>query len=477
MEGFATCKSEIKFGTDGWRGIISDSLTFENVRVVAQAIADYLQGINQGDKVFVIGYDTRFLSRQYAEECARVVAANKIKVFLTDKVAPTPVVSYGVKHLQASGAIMVTASHNPAEYNGIKFKAPYGGSALPEIITEIEKNLYCKPVKIMNFFEALNLGIVQYFNADEPYLNQVRRFINFDLIKNANLKVVIDPMYGAGAGYVRTLLENTSVSVTEIRGEKNPGFGDISPEPIAKNLDLLKKIVLEEQADIGLATDGDGDRLGAIDNHGSFVNSHQIYALFLRYLVEQRKWSGGAVKTFSTSKMIDCLVKKYDIPVYETPIGFKYICALFLKKDILVGGEESGGIGFKNHIPERDGILSSLLLLELMAAHRKNLREILDDLMNEIGPFYYERVDLHISNERKKLVLDLLRNNTPDKIAGIDVIKVETMDGVKCHLATGGWILFRSSGTEPVVRIYVEGSSPAEVQSVLKSGISFVEGK
>jgi len=471
MGGVHTNSSKIGFGTDGWRGIISDTFTFNNVQVVAQAIADYVNDdTNQAEKGLVIGYDTRFLSRQYAEECAKVIAGNGIKVFLADKVSPTPAVSYMVNYLSAGGGIMVTASHNPPEYNGIKFKAPYGGSASPEIMEKIEGFLFAQPIKKVSLSHGKDTGLIEYCDIDSPYLAQIRSIINFDIIKNSGFKVLVDPMFGAGSGYIKSLLEGCGLEVVEIRGENNPGFGGICPEPIEKNLGALAKSILEYQADIGLATDGDADRVGAMDDQGLFVNSHQIYALFLKHLIERRKWTGGVVKTFSTTRMIELLGKKYDLPIYETPIGFKYICDLFIKKDILIGGEESGGIAIKNHIPERDGILSSLLLLEIMAFHGKNLRGILQELKEEIGEYCYDRVDIHCCHEKKEEIFTSLCSHPPKSFGGYDVTKVETLDGVKLNLANGSWVLFRASGTEPVVRVYVESGSKDMLISLLEEG-------
>lgn len=464
----------IKFGTDGWRGVISDDFTFENVRTVAQAIADYINASGQ-KPLILIGYDARFLSDRYAKECAKVVTANGIKVLMADKITATPVISYGVKQYGAAGAIIVTASHNPAEYNGIKFKAHYGGSALPDIMAEIEKYLHQNPVRLISLDEAEQKGLIEFYNFDGPYIEQLKSLVNLELIAKSGIKAVIDPMYGAGSGYLKSLLGEAGLEVIEIRGEFNPSFAGINPEPIEKNLQALKEAVKSTGSWVGLATDGDADRVGVVDATGAFINSHQIYALFLRHLVEKRGWTGGVVKTFSTSQMIDKLAQKYGLKTYETPIGFKYICELFLTEDILLGGEESGGIGFKYHVPERDGLLSSLLLLEIMATHKKTLGEIINELMDEIGYYFYNRVDLHITEEQKKRAVDSLLNNPPAKFGNVLVKEVQKLDGVKFFLDNGGWILFRASGTEPVVRVYAETDSPERVQSCLSEGQMLVE--
>ncbi|MDA8235879.1 MAG: phosphoglucomutase/phosphomannomutase family protein [Clostridia bacterium] len=460
----------IKFGTDGWRAVISDDFTFENVRVVAQAIAEYVKENAEGQPLIAIGYDTRFLSDKYAQECAKVLAANGIKVLLSDRVTPTPALSFAVKSRQATGGIMVTASHNPYQYNGIKYKAGYGGSALPDIISQIEERLHRQQPKVVALEEVAAQGLIQYFNGEEEYCQQIRSLVDLKKIAQAGHRVVIDPMHGAGAGFIKRLLAEEGMEVIEVRGEQNPLFGGVNPEPIRQNLQALVDVVGKENAQAGFATDGDADRVGAVDANGEFVNSHIIYALLLRYLITERKWSGGVVKTFSTSQMIDKLAAKYGIPVFETPIGFKYICELFLKEDILLGGEESGGIGFKNHIPERDGILSSLLLMEIMATYGKSLVEIIDELMQEIGYHYYDRVDLHLKPEVKDKAMAALKENPPQEFAGVKVKEVLTLDGIKFMLEDGSWILFRASGTEPVVRVYVEAGNGQAVTRILKEG-------
>lgn len=465
----------IKFGTDGWRAIISKDFTFDNVAIVAQAIADYIIAQNTVQKGLVIGYDSRFLSREYAEECSKVICGNGIKVYLTEKITPTPVVSYAVKHLKAAGGIMVTASHNPPAYNGIKFKADFGGSALPDIIADIEQNLFSNPAKLIELAEAKAQGLLECYNADQIYFDHVKTLINLDLIKTLQAKIIIDPMYGAGSGYVQHLLKEIGVECQEIRCEYNPSFGGINPEPIDKNLGALTDAVIDMKAQVGLATDGDADRIGAVDATGVFINSHQIYALILRHLIIEKGWSGGVVKTFSTTQMIDKLAEKYGIKVFETPIGFKYICELFLHEDILIGGEESGGIGIKNHIPERDGILISLLLLEIMATYQQTLGEIIKGLMNEIGFYFYDRIDLHLSTDKKERLMNKLRSGTINKVTDTKVAKVETLDGVKFTMEDNGWLLFRASGTEPVVRVYSEANSLEKVKQYLNFGRRVVD--
>lgn len=465
----------IKFGTDGWRAVISEDFTFQNVRLAAQAIAGYVLDTEDSQARIVIGYDTRFLSDKYAQECAKVLAANNIHVLLAADVTPTPALSYAIKARQAAGGIMITASHNPYQYNGIKYKASYGGSALPSIIAEVELRLHRETPKTIEFTQAMEQNLIEFCDFKGDYFRQLRKVVDLQKIIESGQRVVIDPMHGAGIGYIKELLGLEGMQVIEIRGDRDPCFGGVNPEPIKKNLQVLIEKVVIEKAAAGFATDGDADRVGAVDGTGSFINSHVIYALLLRYLINEKKWTGGVVKTFSTSQMIDKLARKYNIPVYETPIGFKYICELFLKEDILLGGEESGGIGFKNHIPERDGILASLLLMELMAAYKMPLRKIIDHMMQEIGRYDYDRLDLNIVPAIKDKVMKSLQNSPPRLLAGKKVSEVQTLDGIKLLLEGDSWVLFRASGTEPVVRIYAEAESSDTVARLLAAGRHFFD--
>ncbi|HEX3032066.1 MAG TPA: phosphoglucomutase/phosphomannomutase family protein, partial [Bacillota bacterium] len=367
----------------------------------------------------------------------------------------------------------VTASHNPYKYNGIKYKAGFGGSALPEIISAIESRLGKSRTKSLTPEQALSQRLIEYFDPEEAYVAQLRELVDLRKIAAAGQKIVIDPMHGAGAGYIRKLLSEAGLEIIEVRGKYDPLFGGVNPEPIAENLQALSREVVNQGALAGFATDGDADRVGAVDAHGEYVNSHIIYALLLRYLVTERKWTGGVVKTFSTSQMIDKLARKYGLKVFETPIGFKYICKLFLSEDILLGGEESGGLGFKNHIPERDGILASLLLMEMMATYNKPLHEIVEDLMQELGHHDYGRIDHHLSPELMGQTVPRLKANPPTTVAGIKVKEVLDLDGIKFVLEDGSWILFRESGTEPMLRIYAEAGSRSAVNKLLSEGKKF----
>lgn len=465
---------EISFGTDGWRHVISDGFTFANVRRVAQAIASDLLAKGQEGKTVVVGYDTRFLSHRYAQLVAEVLAGNGFYVLLTQEAAPTPAVSWAVREAGAVGGVMVTASHNPPEYNGLKFKGAYGGSALPEMTAAVEEQLRrLDEIRSLPLEKALAQKKIEFFDPKPAYFRQLRRLVDFGVLARHRLGVVVDPMHGAARGYLKELLADTPLEVVEIRGEYNPGFGGVNPEPIEKNLEALRLAVTERGAAVGLATDGDADRVGAMDEKGHFVDSHRIFALLLRHLVRTRDWDGAVVKTFSTTQMIDLLAAKLGKKLHITPIGFKYICRLMLEDDILIGGEESGGIGIKHHLPERDGLLCSLLLLEMMAQSGQTLSTLVDDLLAEVGPHHYRRLDLEVA-EPKALMAKLL-HQPPPAIAGRQVVGQDGLDGQKLFLADGSWILFRASGTEPVVRIYAEAATGEAAEELLAAGARYLE--
>lgn len=476
----------IHFGTDGWRAVISDTFTFHNLRLVTQAIAD---AINSGDwqitknsgrsvdpHKMVVGFDTRFLSDRYAADVARVLAANGYTVFLAQADAPTPAISYAVRHLGAVAGAVITASHNAPRYNGIKLKASYGGSALPEQSRRVEVYLNDNEERgrgpsMMDWEQARKLGMIERFNPIPAYYDHLRTLIDFDIISEKPPRVVVDSMHGSGREVIKGILKGTGCEVYEIRGEMNPGFGGTHPEPIARNLGALAGAIGNGRGDLGLATDGDADRIGAMDGRGRFIDPHIIMALALRYLVEKRGWSGPVVRTVSTTRMIDRLAKRYDLPIYETPVGFNHIADYMLKEDVLIGGEESGGISFKGNIPEGDGVLMGLLLVEMVAAYGTPLHELVDDLLKEVGPAFYERKDMRLSHPvaKDKMSLKLL-NEAPDSIGGENVQDVMTIDGVKYIMADDSWLLIRPSGTEPVLRVYAEGRSPEMVSALLGFG-------
>jgi alpha-D-glucose phosphate-specific phosphoglucomutase len=476
----------ISFGTDGWRAVISDTFTFHNLRMVAQAIADAVRSDywnrtqpNGGDidpRMMVVGFDPRFLSDRYAADVARVFAANGFTVHLAQADAPTPAISYAIKNMKAIAGVVITASHNAPRYNGIKLKASYGGSASPEQSRRVEVYLNDNEERgrgpnLMDMERARDLGLIQRFNPLPAYYDHLRTLIDFDAIAENPPKIVVDAMHGAGRGVIKGILMGTGCEVTEIRGEMNPGFGGTHPEPIARNLGALAGAISTGMGDLGLALDGDADRIGAMDGRCNFVDPHRIMSLALQYLVEKRGWRGPVVRTVSTTRMIDRLAKRYDLPVYETPVGFNHIADYMLKEDVLIGGEESGGISFRGNIPEGDGVLMGLLLVEILATTGKSLHDLVNDLLENVGPAFYERRDLRLVRPMaKQQMVARLLDEAPQQIGGEKVLNLETVDGVKYIMSDDSWLLIRPSGTEPVLRVYAEGRSEAMVGALLGFG-------
>lgn len=476
----------IHFGTDGWRAVISDTFTFNNLRQVTQAIADAVrsdswlngesEGFNPDHHSMVVGFDTRFLSDRYAVETARVLTANGFKVHLAQADAPTPAISYAVRNLNAIGGIMITASHNAPRYNGVKLKAAFGGSASPDQCRKVEIYLNDNETQgrgpnVMEYELAKNSNLIMRFNPIPAYSEHLRKLINFDVIADNPQRIVVDSMYGSGRGVLRSVLQGTGCEVYEVRGEMNPGFGGVHPEPIGRYLGALAGAISMGYGSFGLATDGDADRIGAMDERGTFVDPHKIMALALRYLVEKHKLSGAVVRTVSTTRMIDRLAKRYNLKLYETPVGFNHIADLMLKEDVLIGGEESGGISFKGHIPEGDGVIMGLLLVEMVASYGVTLRELVDDLLKEVGPAFYERKDIRLGHPvSKDKMTTYLRECAPAEIGGEKVQEVSVVDGVKYIMSDDSWLLIRPSGTEPVLRVYAEGRTEGMVKSLLGYG-------
>jgi phosphomannomutase len=478
----------IHFGTDGWRAVISDTFTFNNLRMLTQAIADAVAseswdnsrngGCVPDPKKIVVGFDTRFLSDRYAGDVARVLAANGFTVFLAHSDSPTPAISYAVKNLNAIAGVMITASHNAPRYNGVKLKAAYGGSALPEQCRRVEVYLNdneqrARGPNLMDFDLARQQGLIQRFNPLPAYFEHLRTLINSDVIAENPPSFVVDSMYGSGRGVIKAFLQGTGCEISEIRSEMNPGFGGIHPEPIAKNLGALAGAIGAGMGNFGVTTDGDADRIGAMDEHGNFVDPHKIFALALRYLVEKRKWSGAAVRTVSTTRMVDRLCKRHGLKLHETPVGFNHIADYMMTEDILIGGEESGGISFKGHIPEGDGPVMGLLLVEIIAEAKKPLYALVDDLLAEVGPAFYERIDLRLHHPVAKAEMtNFLIKKAPAEIGGQKVAEIGNIDGVKYIMADDSWLLIRPSGTEPVLRVYAEGRSVEMVKALLGYGES-----
>ena len=470
-------KTAIKFGTDGWRGIIAEDFTFDNVRICAQGVADYLKQSGLSKQGLVIGYDTRFASEDFAAAAAEVIAGNDIKVRLCLKPAPTPVISYTVPATKAAGAIIITASHNPGSWNGFKYKSQEGASVPDEITSQIEKNIYQLTadsyqlsVKRLALDRALKKGLVDYIDPAPAYFKRLNQFINLGELRQQKLNIIVDPMYGAGSGYFKTLLQGGNIKVTEINAERNPLFPEIQPEPISKNLTKLSRLVVEQKADVGLATDGDSDRIGIIDEKGQFLNQHQVFALLCLYLLEIRGERGAIIKTLTSTTMLSRLGEIFDVPVYETPVGFKYVAPLMIQKGAIIGGEESGGYGFRGHIPERDAILAGLYFLDFMVKTAKTPSQLLDYLYSKVGHHYYDRTDFHIPASKRQAITSQLSSIAPDTIAGAKVTKVDATDGFRFFLADKSWLLIRFSGTEPLVRLYAEGESLEKVRKLLDEG-------
>jgi len=467
----------IKFGTDGWRAVISDTFTFSNLRLVAQAIADYvLEENDDGQPEVVVGFDTRFLSDRYAAEVARVLAGNSIIAHLTRADAPTPAISYAVVSKKATAGVMITASHNPPRYNGLKLKAAFGGTALPEQANSVEAHLLrnqemARGPNVMDYQMALNQELIIRFDPAWAYYEHLGKLVDLDVISDGELRLVTDAMYGSGRKCIADMLARTRCRVHQIRGEMNPGFGGIHPEPIARYLDALGSAIQSYHAHLGLATDGDADRLGAMDSQGNFVDPHHIFALALRYLVEERGESGMVVKSVSTTRMVDRLATRYGLPLVETPVGFNHIADYMLNGDVLIGGEESGGISVKGHIPEGDGVLMGLLLLEIVSAAGVSLQELVSDLQTQIGPAHYTRRDISLHRPvAKKEMVARLTEDAPSSLGGQGIVELETLDGVKYLLADDSWLLIRPSGTEPVLRVYAEAREPGMIEDLLAYG-------
>jgi len=470
---------EIKFGTDGWRGVIAEDFTFNNVRLCAHGVAEYIQASGLASKGLIIGYDTRFASEHFAAAASEVVAANGIKVYLCPKATPTPVISYGVTNWKVAGAIIITASHNPAIWNGFKIKTDEGASAPPDVVTKIEGLL---PVIIarngvnrLPFDEGLSKGLIEQLDLTPAYFQHLAQLIDLESIRKASLKIVVDSMFGAGAGYFKNLLEGGKTEVIEINGDRNPIFPDIQPEPIAPHLSKLSQTVKESKATIGLATDGDADRLGIADENGAIMTSLQIFSLLALYLLEVRGERGAIVKTLNTSSMMDRLGEIYNVPVYETPVGFKYVAPKMIAENALIGGEESSGFGFRGHVPERDGILAGIYFLDLMIRLNKTPSELIEYLYSKVGPHHYQRLDLEFPQSEREKIFQRLTQAMPSHLADTEVIKKNTMDGFHFLLSDGSWLLFRFSGTEPLLRIYAEAPSLSRAGTLIAEGRKIIE--
>ena len=469
----------IKFGTDGWRGIIAEDFTFDNVRLCAQGVAEYLQDKGLASRGLIIGYDTRFASEHFAAAAAEVAAGNGIRAYLCSKATPTPVISYGVVDKKAAGAIIITASHNPAQWNGFKVKTSEGASAPPEAVVDIEARLpgiiAQTRVRRLPLNEGLSKGLIEQLDLTPAYFQHLAQLIDLESIRKAGLKIVVDSMFGAGASYFKNLLDGRKTEVIEINGERNPIFPGIRPEPIAPHLSKLSHLVIERRANVGLATDGDADRLGIVDEKGEILTSLQIFSLLAIYLLEVRGERGAIVKTLNTSSMMDRLGELYNVPVYETSVGFKYVAPKMIAEDALIGGEESSGFGFRGHVPERDGILAGIYFLDLMIKLNKTPSELIEYIYSKVGPHHYQRLDLEFPQSEREKIWERLTSTMPARLADTEVIKKNIVDGFKFSLADGSWLLFRFSGTEPLLRIYAEAPSQTRAGALIAEGRKIIE--
>jgi alpha-D-glucose phosphate-specific phosphoglucomutase len=458
--------SKIKFGTDGWRGVIAEDFTYDNVRKVAHAIARYVVRAEKPGSEVLVGYDTRFGSERFARVAAEAVSSSGTPVWLAMDACPTPALSLLVRQRGAAGGIQITASHNPYRWNGIKFKASYGSSASLAIVAQIEAELEKGQ---RDGVPALppRINLIQSLDVRTPYLETLAGLVDWDRLRAANMRFVVDPMHGSGRGLLRDLFKRHGVECDEIRGTRDPLFGGVNPEPIEPHVEALRHAVREGKYDAGFALDGDADRIGAIDRDGTFITPHQIFSILLWHLAGTRKIAGDVAKTFSTTKMIDKIAAKFGRKVWETPIGFKYICNCMLEGDVLIGGEESGGIGTKLHLPERDATVTALLLAEVMAWHGKRLGELLAMLEREFGEHHYGRVDLTLKPGQKEKALRHFANGKFNRLLEWPITRREDIDGVKVYLGDAGWVMARASGTEPMLRIYSETTQAATTKRIL----------
>jgi alpha-D-glucose phosphate-specific phosphoglucomutase len=466
--------STIKFGTDGWRGVIADDYTYENVRKVACAIARYVVRAEKPGAGVLVGYDTRFGSENFAQVAAEVVSAAGMPVWVAEKACPSPALSLLVKQRKAAGGIMITASHNPPKWNGVKFKASYGSSALPSIVEQVEKEL---AVVLKKGVPALppHAEKIKTLDILSPYVETIEKLVDWERIRAAGFRFVVDPMHGAARGLLHGLMTKHGIACDEIRGNRDPLFGGVNPEPIEPHVEALRRAVLAGKYDAGLCADGDGDRIGAMDRDGTFITPHQIFSILLWHLAGTRGISGDVAKTFSSTKMLDKIAEKFGRKIFETPIGFKYICELMLERDILLGGEESGGIGTKLYLPERDASVMALLLVEVMAWHRKSLGELVAMLHEEFGEHHYGRVDLELKPGQKERAIEHFSGKKMAKVLDWDVARREDLDGIKLYLGDAGWLMLRASGTEPMLRVYSETRSPAATRKILEEARTIVE--
>lgn len=464
---------QIHFGTDGWRGRIADDYTFANIRRCAQGFANYLLNRGMKDEWVIVGYDQRFHSENFALTVAEVLAGNNLRVYLTDKATPTPAIAYSVVNKKAIGAINITASHNPSTDNGFKVRDEHGGAIDPQGLIEIESYIPDSEDKAnrMTKEEGISQGRIQFFDPNPAYTEQISRLVDLDFIKNVGLKVLVEPMWGNGIGWFPRLISGGKTEVQEIHNHRNPIFPEMKrPEPIPPNVDVGLMETVRRKADVLIITDGDADRLGLGDESGQFIDQLRVYGLLGYYFLEVRKERGPIVKTLSTTNMLQKLGKLYNVPVYETGVGFKYVAPKMLETHAMLGGEESGGYAFRNHVPERDGILAGLYILDMMVRLGKKPSELLTALFDKVGAHYYDRIDTPFTGDRKSRERKILESK-PYSIGGVKVVNLDTTDGFKFNLEDGGWLLIRFSGTEPIMRVYCETTHQERVKAILDDGL------
>ena len=469
--------AKIKFGTDGWRAIIAEDFTFANLDLAAQATADQWAShpVAGTTKKVVIGYDRRFLSNEFAARAAEVFAGNGFEVVLTSQPTPTPSVSFAVKAMNAIGGVMITASHNPPAFNGFKLKSWYGGSSESSECKAVEEWLGKNPVKCLPMAEAIQAGKISIQNIKPAHYKAIKKLVDYKLIAGSKLKFAHESLYGVGAGCFDELLAGTTCKVTTLNGEHDPNFGGINPEPIAKNYVKSAAYLKKHPHDLCLVTDGDADRVGGMDGKGNPLSTHQLISLLLNHLVVNRKLKGRVVKALTTTSMVDKMCAKFGLELVETGVGFKYVCAEMLKGDVLIGAEESGGIGFPGHVPERDGILAGMMLLEMLAYEKKSVNKLIAELVKEYGPHQYGRIDTHFPLEKRAALMKYCVDNRPKKLLQSKLADVKDKDGVKFVAEDGSWLMLRGSGTEPILRIYAEASSDAAVEKLLKLGVAMTK--
>ena len=461
---------EIKFGTDGWRGVIADDFTFGNVRRVAQGSAQYMK-TRSSEPLAIVGYDCRFASEDFAQAVADVFAANAIKALVFNRPSPTQVVSWTVIDRKATGGVAITASHNPYQFNGYKYKTETGSAVPSEVIAELERNI--NALDEVQPDRRSSRELVTLYDPREPYYAQIARMVDLDGIKNAGLRIVHECMYGSGYGYIAEMTGGGRTTVTELHNQRNPLFGGLNPEPIPPNIDSTIAVMKAGGQDLCICTDGDADRVGIIDETGRFINQLQVFSLLMLYLFEMRGMRGPVVKTVNMTAMVDKMGAEFGERVYEVPVGFKNVAPKMMETNALLGGEESGGFAVRGHIPERDGILVGLLFADMMVKSGKTISQLLAGLEERVGPHAYARHDIHLPRDTyeadRKRVLETLEKNEPQEVAGVPVQRVRADDGFKFYLADGSWVLLRASGTEPLIRVYSEAADADAVQARLRA--------